>query len=197
MRSFHLEPKKARGVIGVKFSHVTDTTPQSLVLQITDGKNLPKADPFHLSDPYCTITFNGGTKKEWKTKTIKETLDPVWHNAYFTFPLPAGEEAEFLSSSEAKIDVWDWDRIGTDDHLGRLTFTGAEILKLCEKSTETQALGLDDEALKTIEMEWKRLEGTPKASEFKVSEERGRTTPVNKNKWAGVSAEEVGIGGGG
>jgi hypothetical protein len=70
---------------------------------------------------------------------------------------------------ELVVDVYDWDRIGSDDHLGMLKFDGAEILKLTEKSKTTAELGLDDEALTIIENEWKRLEGTPLEKDFKLN----------------------------
>ncbi|GMI36718.1 hypothetical protein TeGR_g477 [Tetraparma gracilis] len=169
VRKFPLEPKKARGVVGIKLSRAEDekTGEVKLLLQITDGKNLPKADPFNLSDPYCTVTWNG--KKEGKTKTCKSTLDPVWKNQYFEFPLPKGDEEEAMKKGELVVDVYDWDRIGSDDHLGMLKFDGAEILKLTEKSKTTAELGLDDEALTIIENEWKRLEGTPLEKDFKLN----------------------------
>ena len=139
----------------------------SLLLQIADGKNLPKADPWSLSDPYCTVSWNG--ESIGKTKVIKNTLDPIWRHMYFEVNLTPGKEEEEIDAGELLIEVWDWDRIGSDDQLGILTFKGKEMRELMKKSDDTAELGLDDDVLRVIEEEWKRLEGTPKQSEFKVN----------------------------
>ncbi len=164
LRSFNLEPKKARGMLGVKLGLITSDNSSTLMLQITDGKNLPKADPFSLSDPYCVIFWDG--KQIGKTKTIKNTLDPVWRHCYFEMDI---ESAEDFDNHELIIEVYDWDRIGSDDQLGLLKFSGKEMKALAEKSEETAALGLDDEALQVLENEWKRVEGTPKEKHYKIN----------------------------
>ncbi|GMH82883.1 hypothetical protein TL16_g09413 [Triparma laevis f. inornata] len=168
LRDFHLEPKKARGVLGIKLAMTKDEAKgtSTLILQITDGKNLPKADPWSLSDPYCTISWNG--ESIGKTKIVKSTLDPIWRHMYFEVKLTPGEEDKEIDEGELLIEVWDWDRVGSDDQLGVLTFKGKEMKDLMKKSDETAELGLDDDVLRVIEGEWKRLEGTPKLSDFKI-----------------------------
>eukprot|EP00520_Triparma_pacifica_P018233 CAMPEP_0118666936 /NCGR_PEP_ID=MMETSP0785-20121206/19498_1 /TAXON_ID=91992 /ORGANISM="Bolidomonas pacifica, Strain CCMP 1866" /LENGTH=567 /DNA_ID=CAMNT_0006561315 /DNA_START=207 /DNA_END=1907 /DNA_ORIENTATION=+ len=182
VRNFHLEPKKARGVLGLKLSLIKkdETTGQkgersqkgegsssTLLVQITDGKHLPKADPFSLSDPYCTIKWND--EQVGKTKIIKNTLDPLWSHAYFEINLTPGKEDKEIDEGELTIEVWDWDRIGGDDRLGILTFKAKEIRELTKKSDDTAGLPIDDNVLRIIEDEWNRLEGTPKQSEYKVN----------------------------
>ena len=195
IRNFHLEPKKARGVLGMKLGMVkaevrrgasihhhldifltslrssqdpaTKQEISKLVLQITDGKYLPKADPFSLSDPYCTIKWNG--ESIGKTKTIKNTLDPLWNHAYFEVALTLGSEEKEIDEGELMIEIWDWDRVGGDDRLGVLTFNANAIRELVAKSAATADMAIDDNVLRIIEKEFKRLEGTPKQSDFKVN----------------------------
>ena len=158
----------------LRSSYVALLTPQSflarrstLILQITDGKYLPKADPWSLSDPYCTVQWNG--EQIGKTKVIKSTLDPMWNHSYFDIKLTPGSEFEDIDAGALVIEVWDWDRIGSDDQLGVLTFKGKDMRELIKKSDETAEIGVDDNVLRVIEEEWKRLEGTPKQSEFKIN----------------------------
>ena len=175
VRNFFLEPKKARGVLGMKLGIVkkdkaeseTGEESSTLILQITDGKHLPKADPFSLSDPYCIVKWND--EQVGKTKIIKNTLDPLWNHAYFEMKLTAGSEDKEIEEGVLVIEVFDWDRIGGDDRLGILTFKGKEIKELVEKSAATADMAIDDNVLRVIEEEWTRLEGTPKQSDFKVN----------------------------
>jgi len=62
------------------------------------------------SDPYCQFTVQ---KKKWKTKSIKKTLQPHWHQE-FTAPVPDGA-ADFLL-----VKVKDRDLIGRSDSLGEV-----------------------------------------------------------------------------
>ena len=110
------------------------------------------------SDPYCTVHWNG--EQIGKTKVQKSTLDPMWNHSYFEAKLTAGSEFEEIDAGTLMIEVWDWDRVGSDDQL-KLTFKGKDMRELIKKSEETAEIGVDDNVLRVIEEEWKRLEGTP------------------------------------
>jgi len=77
-------------------------------LIIREARGLKSADMNGLSDPYATISINSGKKS--KTKTIKKTLDPKWGHAI--------EIPKTSTNLDIKIEVWDWDAIGSDDFLG-------------------------------------------------------------------------------
>ena len=153
-RTFPMEPKKARGVLGIKLGR---TETDKLSLQITDGKNLPKADPFNLSDPYCTVYWNGEQVGK-KTKTIKETLDPIWNHCYYDVVLGSGSEEKEIDEGVLVIRVWDWDRVGSDDELGMLEFKGGALKELIDKSEKTANLGVDDNVLRVIEEQVSKME---------------------------------------
>ncbi|KAJ1458483.1 C2 domain-containing protein, partial [Pelagophyceae sp. CCMP2097] len=62
------------------------------------------------SDPYTRVAVGSS----WQvTKTKKKTLAPVWNEA-LAFEL-------FGDESEAAVSVWDWDLVGSDDLLGRVS----------------------------------------------------------------------------
>lgn len=56
-------------------------------LVILAGGDLPRANAFGLSDPFCVVSW--GRREIGKTACIKETLDPVWEvEEAFTFRAP-------------------------------------------------------------------------------------------------------------
>ena len=74
-----------------------------------------------LSDPYVitTMTYKSSgssfrTLANVRTKTIKQNLNPVF-NENFEFKLPHGG---FPDKFTIKFEVFDWDRVGSDDPLG-------------------------------------------------------------------------------
>eukprot|EP00928_Gymnodinium_smaydae_P046552 TRINITY_DN31012_c0_g1_i1.p1 TRINITY_DN31012_c0_g1~~TRINITY_DN31012_c0_g1_i1.p1 ORF type:complete len:437 (-),score=89.43 TRINITY_DN31012_c0_g1_i1:58-1368(-) len=110
-----------------------------LHVTVHGGKQLPAGDVSLTrkgsSDPYCLLSFDGC--QTYRTATIKETLDPVWNEAY-SFKvgpfLPLGL-LSFLGESVAddrsasgggargernvlRFDVYDEDDYSADDFLG-------------------------------------------------------------------------------
>jgi len=87
----------------------------TLLVVVKNAADLPAMDLNGKSDPYCVMQFvrPDGTKERTsakRTRTISKTLDPVWEETY-ALAVPRGD-------SELRVDVWDWDAIGYDDHLG-------------------------------------------------------------------------------
>jgi len=78
------------------------------ILKIKGARGLKSADPNGFSDPYAIISINSG--KKTKTKTIKKTLDPTWSHSI--------EIPKSPKNLDIRIEVWDWDAIGSDDFLG-------------------------------------------------------------------------------
>ena len=80
-----------------------------MTVEVLAGRKLKPADSNGLSDPYCKLYFGG---KQFKTTTIKKTLNPEW-NERFSAPI-------YSSGDRIRIAVWDHDRWSKDDPLGDL-----------------------------------------------------------------------------
>lgn len=53
----------------------------TIELDIREARNLAKADLIGLSDPYAVVQSTAGSVR-YKTKTIKNTLNPTWNERY-------------------------------------------------------------------------------------------------------------------
>merc|ERR1711879_134396 len=82
---------------------------------VKGARNLLAADADGKSDPYVVIICD---QQKFKTAVVKSNLNPEW-NETFTIPLTS-------SSARLKLEVFDKDKIGSDDSLGfvDLTFQG-------------------------------------------------------------------------
>jgi len=65
------------------------------------------------SDPYCVCEIPGKAGTQIRTKTVLDTLDPVWNHSAILTPVDAGDSV--------RITVWDEDWMSEDDFLGRAT----------------------------------------------------------------------------
>ena len=103
--------------------------PNLLVVTVMAARGLMIADTFSKSsDPYTVVQIDclrkGKAKR--KTRVIKKNLTPRW-NERFCFlvdPVKVRKAAVKGGSKAAGItmDVYDWDRIGTNDFLGQAWF---------------------------------------------------------------------------
>jgi len=88
---------------------------------IYQGKELPSADSEGSSDPYCIVRIG---KHSAKTKTIKETVYPIWYEALaISCELPQG----LVNAADIHVMVYDWDKVGSDDFLGRFSVPISQI----------------------------------------------------------------------
>jgi Ca2+-dependent lipid-binding protein len=84
---------------------------QTLHLHICSANNLQRVDDDSWADPYCVVYVN--EKKVGKTKTKKNTKNPVWNQPF---------EVRLLDQNvDLRMEVFDWDSISTG---GRHTFLG-------------------------------------------------------------------------
>mmetsp|Transcript_7342 Transcript_7342/g.18398 ORF Transcript_7342/g.18398 Transcript_7342/m.18398 type:complete len:852 (-) Transcript_7342:45-2600(-) len=84
------------------------------------------------SDPYVRIKIGTET---WKTPTIKKTCNPEWtEDNVHDFVIYSLEQC-------AQIDVFDWDRIGSDDPLGSINQISVhDLIKKAGKGPEAWSL---------------------------------------------------------
>lgn len=97
-----------------------------LHLHLVEGRDFPAMDANGFSDPYCLLWLRCKNKAhkfvgaKHKSKTILETLDPVW-DQILTIDIPdyLVENSNLLDEVELIIDVFDFDKFSVDDFIGR------------------------------------------------------------------------------
>lgn len=72
------------------------------------------------SDPYVRIWVNPDKKKNFLTKKLKKTLNPVYNETFTFLKLPFNE----MDGKVLIMAIYDHDALGSDDQIGMLT--GAE-----------------------------------------------------------------------
>jgi hypothetical protein len=88
-------------------------------VSIKEAEDLPKMDPFGLTDATVKMYLlpNRSSSSKKKTRIIKDSLSPVWNEDF---------EYKFLNLKQLKtervleITVWDFDRRGSNDFIGGL-----------------------------------------------------------------------------
>ncbi|KAH0795226.1 C2 domain containing protein [Histomonas meleagridis] len=86
----------------------------TLNIRIIEATDVPAMDPNGKSDPYCKIKFvNRPKDKQFKTRVIKKTLNPVWYQDFHL-------EIKSIRTDTIKISLIDHDDIGKDDKIGYL-----------------------------------------------------------------------------
>uniref|UniRef100_A0A1I7ZZA3 Synaptotagmin n=1 Tax=Steinernema glaseri TaxID=37863 RepID=A0A1I7ZZA3_9BILA len=120
------EAEKSLGDICFSLRYVP--TAGKLTVVILEAKNLKKMDVGGLSDPYVKIVLMQGGKrlKKKKTSIKKCTLNP-YYNESFSFEVPF----EQIQKVSLMITVMDYDKLGSNDAIGRCLLgcaaTGAEL----------------------------------------------------------------------
>ena len=74
---------------------------------VIQGRDLAPKDKRGTSDPYVVLKVDG---TEFRTSVKKKTLSPTW-NEMFSTPI-------YSSSAIFHLEVWDKDKIGSDDFMG-------------------------------------------------------------------------------
>eukprot|EP01147_Barroeca_monosierra_P000567 gene567-3884_t len=87
--------------------------PGIVKVHVHEARDLPVMDSStQLTDAYVEMKFNN---KTMRTQTAKKTLNPMW-NEDFRFEV----DDEDIQDEMLEVNVWDHDRIGTDDVIGQV-----------------------------------------------------------------------------
>ncbi|KAK3260128.1 hypothetical protein CYMTET_30900 [Cymbomonas tetramitiformis] len=125
LRDRSLNADQRRGDIYVHLEEMKDHD-QILNLQFS-GKDLAKMDLFGKSDPYYKISYQI-EGNEWhlafKSEYIKQDLDPLWKPHEISMADLCLNDV----NRQLRIEVWDWDRLTSDDEIGWFVTTAAELL---------------------------------------------------------------------
>eukprot|EP01043_Picozoa_sp_COSAG02_P024822 COSAG02_NODE_1372_length_13018_cov_5.358155_1_plen_3167_part_00 len=78
------------------------------------------------SDPYVQLKL-GPDGQPVKTKIIKNNVNPAWDDATFEFPCL---RSAVRGSLRLQVEVYDWDRVKSDDFLGEYEIDVAETIRL-------------------------------------------------------------------
>lgn len=113
---------------------------------IYQGRNLPAADSNGLSDPYCKVKMTG---VQVRTPTQEETLNPTW---YQTIKLDVTLPTPLEYAPDINVLIYDYDKFGGDDLLGRFEFPAKLALDQFQETPEWFPLYLDDPSEKEGEM---------------------------------------------
>jgi hypothetical protein len=124
-----LQPAEARPAASLRHLHWNDFTPSTgggerlLRLEVVRAHDLPRADTFGSSDPYCIVKWGG--KEVGRTKVIWNTLEPIYEDEVFFLPIA---ESQKTADLKLEVELWDKDVMGPGDLLGALTLKGESIL---------------------------------------------------------------------
>lgn len=92
-----------------------------MIVDIIEARNLPKMDVIGSCDPYCKVWLSTRPTFVQQTKIVKQSKVPVWNESFsFSF------EASSLSVATLNIDVFDWDRVSSDDLISNLSISLAK-----------------------------------------------------------------------
>lgn len=163
-----------RGRLSLKIQCVHN----KLVCEVIEARNLIPMDPNGLSDPYVKIKLIPGSDvKKMKTKTIKASLNPEWHETLSLELKPEDKDRRLL------IEIWDWDRTSRNDFMGSLSFGVSEIIKCPVEGWYR--------LLTEQEGEYYNVMVPPEGTDIAKLKEKFKTLSINKRPPPPVSTNEV------
>mmetsp|Transcript_69036 Transcript_69036/g.173969 ORF Transcript_69036/g.173969 Transcript_69036/m.173969 type:complete len:549 (+) Transcript_69036:184-1830(+) len=117
-------PKKKDSAITVKIQCIPlredDEDKPRCYVKIHKAESLRAADWGGSSDPYVITRVPGKTQSKFRTKVIRNTINPEWDEEDEIIDYEMGDDLEFV--------VYDWDRMSADDELGRIKLEAGEFL---------------------------------------------------------------------
>ncbi|KAL0850086.1 hypothetical protein ABMA28_011976 [Loxostege sticticalis] len=120
-----------------------------LRIHLVQAQNLMKKDVSMLgkgkSDPYAIITVGA---QQWKTKHIDNDVNPRWN--YWC------ESIVQCSASTAVVKLFDWDRAGRDENLGRCSLDISQVVRAGRLDT-WQTLQQAKHGKVHLRLSWHRL----------------------------------------
>merc|ERR1711935_670964 len=121
----NLIEKRGRLRLKTEMKSSSKSSSTELTIYIYEAKNLVPMDPNGLSDPYVKVKLVPDPKSETKMKTsvIKKNLNPEWDES---LTLKIGKDD---LSRRLLVEVWDWDRLNTNDFMGSMSFGISELTK--------------------------------------------------------------------
>eukprot|EP01047_Picozoa_sp_COSAG01_P038209 COSAG01_NODE_3087_length_6609_cov_2.598925_3_plen_119_part_00 len=93
-----------------------------VTVNVLQGRGLAKMDgALGKADPYVIVKCGGASAT---TEVEKKTLTPVWGepDVGVTFSF-----AEVGHGEVVEVELWDWDRYGEDDAMGRVRLAASEL----------------------------------------------------------------------
>jgi hypothetical protein len=97
----------------------------NLLVEIVSATDLPAAD-FTSSDPYVVVWL--GKKEIHRTKRISKTTDPIWPVHKGSLFILSATAQEFFQSAGLTFIVKDYDALGSNEVLGKVTLSHKELL---------------------------------------------------------------------
>jgi len=153
----------------------------SVTVRVLRGANLVAADRGGKSDPYVVVQVPGG--KKGKTRVIKGTVNPVWDPPEV---LELAVPDAVAAASHLTVEVWDHDRIGFDDLLGR----GKLVLAGCTPHATTPlTIAIDRQGTIDVEVTWRPAAAEEAAPAEEASAEEQAAEAAAARKSAKVKAK--------
>ncbi|EGD83280.1 kinase C beta [Salpingoeca rosetta] len=116
--------REKRGRVQLKIGIAKNSDGSRLVTcHVGQAHNLIPMDPSGSSDPYCKAKILPDKKEKQKTRVHSTNLNPNFNHA-FEFIVPPGAD---LEQKSLFLEVWDKDRIGSNDFMGCMTFRLSDI----------------------------------------------------------------------
>ena len=108
----------AAGLIFADVSHCTSLKGVFVRVRIESGRKLLAMDSGETSDPYVKVSIANSsgvpiTGQVHRTGYRPKTLNPVWDESFYM-----GHESLKLKECSIRIDVYDYDIMSADDHMG-------------------------------------------------------------------------------
>ncbi|EDQ88285.1 uncharacterized protein MONBRDRAFT_26531 [Monosiga brevicollis MX1] len=131
--------KSERGTLIVDAEESADV--KGIVHLTLQGQDLDKKDFFGKSDPYFILSrqLRGSWRPIFKSEVIKKTLNPTWK----TIQLPRRAFGNGGPDDSVRIEVYDWDRNGKHDFIGKVQVTLRELFERPDASQQLQLINPD------------------------------------------------------